>query len=464
MVFFNYATKQLAAKIVYYGPGLSGKTTNLQVIYRRTHPKSRGELISLETGADRTLFFDLLPLEVGRIKGFNVRFQLYTVPGQVHYNETRKLVLKGVDGIVFVADSQETLLESNLESLENLAENLAFYNLKIDDIPMVIQYNKRDLPNILPVAELEKKLNRLEVPSFEAVAIRGIGVFETLKGISKLTLAIIAKKLEEQEETKRKIAHISAERQSPRETAFQEDETSKTKTLPKKGKKEEPEQPGKKETEVKIEKKEYENAKQQNKGEASIHPQEKGIEEATTIIMKPEEIKKAEIKKPEPHKEEPPQETGIEEESTVIIKPEEKKQEAEKGNIQVEFNVENKEIEESEKVYFRRIKVSRDEADKQLDELINSILGATKKKKKKSGDLERKTYDEVFREILRHEKVIKNEEQIEISQNELENSRYIIVKLKPEKGKKEREFKIPINEKNYNIITLRLIIKFLVNK
>ncbi len=199
MVFFNYALQQLAAKIVYYGPGLSGKTTNLQYIYRRTHPRSRGELVSLETDVDRTLFFDLLPLEVGKIKNFNVRFQLYTVPGQVHYNETRKLVLKGVDGIVFVADSQEALLDANIESLENLKENLAFYNVRIEDIPLVFQYNKRDLPTALPVEVLEKHLNPWGRPYFEAIAIKGIGVFETLKGISRLTLAEIKRKLEEEE-------------------------------------------------------------------------------------------------------------------------------------------------------------------------------------------------------------------------------------------------------------------------
>src|SRR5437867_2493255 len=152
MVFFNYATMQMAAKIVYYGPGLCGKTTNLQHIYQKTSPKSRGEMVSLETETDRTLFFDLLPIEVGMINGFKVKFQLYTVPGQVFYNETRKMVLKGVDGIVFVADSQPLMMDSNTEAFRNLRENLDTIGVRFDTLPLVFQYNKRDLDNALPVA------------------------------------------------------------------------------------------------------------------------------------------------------------------------------------------------------------------------------------------------------------------------------------------------------------------------
>ena len=171
MVFFNYATMQMAAKIVYYGPGLCGKTTNLHVIYARTSPNSRGEMVSLETETDRTLFFDLLPLDVGVIGGFKTRLQLYTVPGQVFYNTTRKLVLKGVDGMVFVADSQRPMLEPNRESLKNLRENLAGMGLSLEEIPWVLQYNKRDLPNILDVEELQQALNPdRSVESFESSA------------------------------------------------------------------------------------------------------------------------------------------------------------------------------------------------------------------------------------------------------------------------------------------------------
>src|ERR1700692_1841835 len=148
MVFFNYATMQMAAKIVYYGPGLCGKTTNLHHIYAKTSPQSRGEMVSLETETDRTLFFDLLPIDVGVIGGFKTRLQLYTIPGQVFYNTTRKLVLKGVDGIVFVADSQKPMLEANVESLKNLRENLGEIGLSIDELPIVFQLNKRDLPNV----------------------------------------------------------------------------------------------------------------------------------------------------------------------------------------------------------------------------------------------------------------------------------------------------------------------------
>jgi signal recognition particle receptor subunit beta len=189
MVFFNYATMQMAAKIVYYGPGLCGKTTNLHVIYGRTAPTSRGEMVCLETETDRTLFFDLLPLDVGVIGGFKTRLQLYTVPGQVFYNTTRKLVLKGVDGIVFVADSQRPMKETNAESLRNLRENLAEIGVSLDATPRVFQYNKRDLANILTLDELNDVLNAdRSVEFYESSATNGTGVFETLKAISKLTL------------------------------------------------------------------------------------------------------------------------------------------------------------------------------------------------------------------------------------------------------------------------------------
>jgi len=196
MVFFNWATMQMAAKIVYYGPGLCGKTTNLSYIYAKTAPGSRGEMVSLETETDRTLFFDLLPLEVGKVGGFRTRLQLYTVPGQVFYNTTRKLVLKGVDGMVFVADSQRPMAEANVESLQNLEENLLELGLALDALPMVMQYNKRDLKNILGVDELNARLNpdgRWE--HFESVAVDGSGVFETLKAITKLTLRSLRRRM-----------------------------------------------------------------------------------------------------------------------------------------------------------------------------------------------------------------------------------------------------------------------------
>jgi len=197
MATFNFSTMQMTVKVVYYGPGLCGKTTNLQFIYGHTTPKSRGEMVSLETKADRTLFFDLLPIEVGTIAGFKTKIQLYTVPGQVFYNTTRKLVLKGVDGIVFVADSQRPMLQSNVESLSNLKTNLAELGICIDAVPMVFQYNKRDLQDICAVGELDGTLNSREVPRVEAAALTGMGVFETLRAISKLTLGALKKQLEE---------------------------------------------------------------------------------------------------------------------------------------------------------------------------------------------------------------------------------------------------------------------------
>jgi signal recognition particle receptor subunit beta len=197
VVFFNYTTMQMTAKIVYYGPGLGGKTTNLLAIHQKTASGSRGEMVSLETETDRTLFFDLLPLDVGIIGGMKVRLQLYTVPGQVFYNATRKLVLKGVDGIVFVADSQVAALETNVESLANLKVNLAEMGLALDQIPLVLQYNKRDIQSIHGVDTLNGALNPRGVPFFEAAALHGIGVFETLKAISKMAIASVRRKLAE---------------------------------------------------------------------------------------------------------------------------------------------------------------------------------------------------------------------------------------------------------------------------
>jgi signal recognition particle receptor subunit beta len=203
MVFFNYATMQMAAKIVYYGPGLCGKTTNLHHIYAKTSPQSRGEMVSLETETDRTLFFDLLPIDVGVIGGFKTRLQLYTIPGQVFYNTTRKLVLKGVDGIVFVADSQKAMLDANVESFKNLRENLAEIGLDLDDIPTVIQLNKRDLPNIAdPRTILDTLDPERKYEHSEAIAAKGDGVFETLKQISKLTLRTLRRRMTGEEPVK----------------------------------------------------------------------------------------------------------------------------------------------------------------------------------------------------------------------------------------------------------------------
>jgi len=179
MALFNYATKEITLKIVYYGPGLSGKTTNLQHLHSILNPSTTGKLLSLSTEADRTLFFDFLPVELGRIRDFSIRFQLYTVPGQVRYNATRRVVLKGADAVIFVADSQRDMREQNIESFDNMLENLHSNNINPDDIPLVVQYNKRDLPNVVPVPELKKVLNTNAVPDFEAVASDGAGVFET---------------------------------------------------------------------------------------------------------------------------------------------------------------------------------------------------------------------------------------------------------------------------------------------
>ncbi len=188
MAFINHSAKEINCKIVYYGPGLCGKTTNLQYIYNKTNPDLKGKMISLATETDRTLYFDFLPLNLGTIRGFKVRFQLYTVPGQVFYNASRKLILKGADGVVFVADSQTARFEANLESLVNLRENLEENNLKLEALPYVLQLNKRDLPDITPANEMIQSLQFKGEPVFEAIATQGDGVFDTLKACAKQVL------------------------------------------------------------------------------------------------------------------------------------------------------------------------------------------------------------------------------------------------------------------------------------
>jgi hypothetical protein len=193
MTFINYASREINCKIVYYGPGLCGKTTNLQYIYDSTSPQAKGKLISLATETDRTLFFDFMPLELGTVRGFKTRFHLYTVPGQVFYDASRKLILKGVDGVVFVADSQEERMDANIESLYNLEENLKSQGYDLMTVPYVLQLNKRDLPNIISVEEMKMELMRKNEPVLEAVASKGTGVFDTLKAVAKQVLTELRK-------------------------------------------------------------------------------------------------------------------------------------------------------------------------------------------------------------------------------------------------------------------------------
>jgi mutual gliding-motility protein MglA len=193
MTFINYASREINCKIVYYGPGLCGKTTNLQYIYDKTNPTAKGKLISLATETDRTLFFDFLPLELGTVRGFKTRFHLYTVPGQVFYDASRKLILKGVDGVIFVADSQVERMDANIEAIENLDANLRTQGYDLMAIPYVLQLNKRDLPNALPVDKLKESLVKKGEPVFEAVAYQGTGVFETLKEVARQVLVELKK-------------------------------------------------------------------------------------------------------------------------------------------------------------------------------------------------------------------------------------------------------------------------------
>ncbi len=211
MAIFNYAAREMTGKIVYYGPGLSGKTTSIQHIHSKISPKNKGKLVSLATETDRTLFFDFFPVEFGQIGGFKVKFNFYTVPGQVFYNTTRKLVLKGADGVVFVADSQAGMMEQNVESLENLKENLKAHGIDWEQVPFIIQYNKRDLPGVLSVEEMKRHLNPRGVPEFETAATSGLGIMEAMKAICKMVLEDIQKK------QRRSAAAPAAEKVTPQD-------------------------------------------------------------------------------------------------------------------------------------------------------------------------------------------------------------------------------------------------------
>ena len=192
MSLINYASREINCKIVYYGTGLGGKTTNLEYVYSKVNPEAKGKMISLATETERTLFFDFLPIDLGEVKGFKTRFHLYTVPGQVYYNASRKLILKGVDGVIFVADSQAERMEANIEAMHNLYENLESYGYDLTNIPFAMQYNKRDLPNAMPMGDLRSQLNPMGVPDFEGVAIEGRGVFETLGSVSKMVVRALS--------------------------------------------------------------------------------------------------------------------------------------------------------------------------------------------------------------------------------------------------------------------------------
>ena len=192
MSLINYASREINCKIVYYGTGLGGKTTNLEYVYSKVNPDAKGKMISLATETERTLFFDFLPIDLGEVKGFKTRFHLYTVPGQVYYNASRKLILKGVDGVIFVADSQAERMEANIEAMHNLYENLESYGYDLTNIPFAMQYNKRDLTNAMSMSDLRSQLNPMGVPDFEGVAVEGQGVFETLGSVSKMVVQALS--------------------------------------------------------------------------------------------------------------------------------------------------------------------------------------------------------------------------------------------------------------------------------
>lgn len=224
MVLFNNATKEITAKVVYYGPGLCGKTTNLQFIYESLPSNNRSKMLSLATRTDRTLFFDFLPLDLGKIRGMRMRLQLYTVPGQVYYNSTRQLVLKGADGVVFVADSQDVALDANIESLQNLEDNLKRQGLRTREMPLVIQYNKRDLPNAMSVGDLERDFNKIGAPHYESIATTGVGVEQTLRGITAVVLQYLTKRhgLKEGDRLESDMQILNPQQQASRETVWDE--------------------------------------------------------------------------------------------------------------------------------------------------------------------------------------------------------------------------------------------------
>ncbi len=224
MVLFNHATREMTAKIVYYGPGLCGKTTNLMVIFDKLDPKQKGKMLSLATKTDRTLFFDLLPVDIGKVGAFNLKMQLYTVPGQVFYNETRKLVLKGADAVVFVADSQPSMVDSTRESFGNLMENLKDNQIDPNDTPIIIQYNKRDIPGVLPIDKLQQALGLEGYPFAEASAIKGEGVMETFKLVSKITAKHLYNRLKGKNEP---IDRSKPQKAAPAEAKAPEKATSK---------------------------------------------------------------------------------------------------------------------------------------------------------------------------------------------------------------------------------------------
>jgi mutual gliding-motility protein MglA len=237
MVLFNYATKEITAKIVYYGPGLCGKTTNLQFVYDSLPSNNKSKMLSLATKTDRTLFFDFLPLDLGKIRGMRTKLQLYTVPGQVYYNSTRQLVLKGADGVVFVADSQDFALDANLESLQNLEDNLKRQGIRLREMPLVIQYNKRDLPNAMPVEDIDKALNKLGSPTFQSVATSGLGVEDTLKGVTQLVLTHLVKKygLEGSEPLDKEIHILNAPTESAAAESLWNDDDEPTLSIARRG-------------------------------------------------------------------------------------------------------------------------------------------------------------------------------------------------------------------------------------
>ncbi len=464
MVNVNKATKQVTAKIVYFGPGLSGKTTSLEFIYNKTSSDSRGEMVSLETDSDRTLFFDLLPIEMGNIGGYDTKFQLYTVPGQAFYESTRNVVLKGLDGMIFVADSQKATLEANKESLDKLKKALKENDRDIENIPMVFQYNKRDLDNIMSVETMEKELNHRDLPSFETVATTGKGIFKTLKCITKHTLKDIRKKFKEEVKARKEKTAPAEERVEEKQKAEQKRETSREEPLEmeaesvssggtgeNKDKSSEPEtkqrdeksrdEDSQVEVEEEIEEIDHDrisseiiNAAGGGGSQEEINKTVDSGEEDALLDLEEEEelLQNTETEAEEESKEEKPGEldlAGMDEDSLLETLDSEKEDEKEETQVEFERLEENEETPEEEEIEMKRIQVKKPEDIEKTFEALEreSRSIPSDKKKKKGKQYSRKDIDDYL--SLNHKKSVKSSGSVNLSMKDLKNTSNIRVNL-----------------------------------
>ena len=409
MVSINYAFREICCKIVYYGPGLSGKTTNLIYIHKKAPPQTKGELISLATDADRTLYFDFLPIDIGPVQGFATKFQLYTVPGQVYYNATRKLVLRGVDGLVFVADSQAAKLEENIESMNNLIENLEEYGYVLEELPMIIQYNKRDLEEVSSLEELEKCLNPRGLPYFEAVAVNGIGVFDTLKAISKLVLEKARGKSEPEE--KKELVSVAAESKPSVMSSTEKEELEKKPYAP--AREAIPEAP---------------------LGKDSFEEVERDLEQPEKTFREEEELEKTREREKEEQAKEAVRLRKENEEELIKARPKEQEEKARK----------DKEEAERKRLFMEKLEREMEEVERQKKALeLEKIKEAEELKKK-----EQAAQIEKMKKMQEEKKtLIRSQSEIEKETVEAERVSKEAVPEKPAQTVKAEETSLPLQSK-----------------